>query len=170
MRLSVSINFEASLCLEFPSRSSGPSTSSAMHFIALVSLVLGAASGVSAMTLVHRNDTPIARSSSADFTGGHASFYYQNGLAGACGVVHSDSSFIAALQTTRYGPVSAMSPNCGRSITLTNTNNAKSVTVVVADVCVTCSNENDLDLSIGAFLQISTLADGYVPIVWHYND
>ena len=74
------------------------------------------------------------------------------------------------VETTRYGSTSQVSPNCGRSITLTNTNNGKSVTVTVADVCVTCSNENDLDLSTGAFLQISTLADGYVPISWHYND
>ncbi|KAM5543280.1 hypothetical protein V8D89_003154 [Ganoderma adspersum] len=149
-----------------------------MHVIALVSLVLGAASGASAVTLVHRdsvvarNDTPIARSPSADFTGGHASFFSQNGLPGACGVFHPDSAFIAALQITRYGPTSQVSPNCGRSITLTNTDNGKQVTVTVADVCVTCSNENDLDLSTGAFIQIATsgLADGYVPISWHYND
>ncbi|KAI1791351.1 RlpA-like double-psi beta-barrel-protein domain-containing protein-containing protein [Ganoderma leucocontextum] len=119
---------------------------------------------------VARNDAPTARSSSDDFTGGYATFFSQNGLAGDCGVIHSDSDFIAALQTTRYGTLNTVSPNCGRSITLTNTNNGKSVTVTVADACVFCSNENDLDLSTGAFQQIATLADGEVPIVWHYND
>ena len=176
-----------------------------MHVLTLASLVLSAAAGASAMTLVRRdtfaarNDMLTAKSSSDDFTGGHATFYSQNGLPGDCGVFHPDSSFIAALRTSisfasgvtsqqiatadhcdylililaesaRYGPSSQASPNCGRSITLTNTNNAKSVTVTVADLCVTCSNMNDLDLSIGAFLQIATLADGDVPIVWHYND
>lgn len=91
-----------------------------MHVTALVSLVLGAAYSASAMTLVHRdsvvarNATPIARSSSADFTGGHASFYSQNGFTGACGVIHPDSAFIAALRKSASSierPLSMVS-NC----------------------------------------------------------
>ena len=76
-----------------------------MHVLILTTLALSVTAGASAMTLVHRdtfvarNDTPTARSSSADFTGGHATFYYQNGLPGDCGNYNSDSSLIAALRT-----------------------------------------------------------------------
>ncbi len=79
-----------------------------MQVIALASIVLSAAAGASAMTLVHRdtlaarNDTPsIARSSSADFTA-HATFYAQNGLPGACGVVHSDGDLVAAIRKSTH--------------------------------------------------------------------
>ncbi|KAI1795852.1 Non-catalytic module family EXPN protein [Ganoderma leucocontextum] len=108
--------------------------------------------------------------SSGDFTGGHATFFWQGGQAGACGTVHSDNSFVAALQTKRYGDLSQQSSNCGRKITLTNTNNGKTVGVTVADACPTCGDQNDLDLSYEAFLQIATEAEGDVPIVWHFDD
>ncbi|EJF65885.1 barwin-like endoglucanase [Dichomitus squalens LYAD-421 SS1] len=108
-------------------------------------------------------------SSSGDFTGGHATFFYQGGNAGACGQVHPDSAFIAALQTKRYGDLSQESSNCGRKITATNTNNGKSVTVTVADACPTCPEENDLDLSFAAFTSIATEEEGEVPIVWHFD-
>ncbi|KAI0807558.1 hypothetical protein C8Q74DRAFT_1213443 [Fomes fomentarius] len=98
-----------------------------------------------------------------DFTGGHATFFYQGGQAGACGNVNPDSAYIAALQTDRYGNLGAKSSNCGRRIKLTNTNNGKSVEVTVADACPTCGNHNDLDLSEAAFKQIATLDEGYVP-------
>nr|VWO95507.1 N/A [Ganoderma boninense] len=150
-----------------------------MHIVAIASLVLGA-SGASAMTLVHRdnsvarNDMPIVRSSSDDFTGGHATYFDQGGIPGACGAVHSNNDFIAAISLTRWGSYpSGSSPNCGRSIVVTNTNNGKTAIVVVADLCPGCG-ENDLDLSLGAFSLIDDssqgLADGILPIVWQYDD
>ena len=152
------------------------------------------------MTLVHRdssvarNNMPVARLSSDDFTGGHATYFDQGGIPGACGAVHSNSDLIAAIcksnsssvaqmldpltfslaALTRWGSYpSGSSPNCGRSIVVTNTNNGKTALVVVADLCPGCG-ENDLDLSIGAFSLIDDssqgLADGILPIVWQYDD
>ncbi|KAI0709271.1 RlpA-like double-psi beta-barrel-protein domain-containing protein-containing protein [Earliella scabrosa] len=108
--------------------------------------------------------------SSGNFKGGHATFYYQGGQAGACGKVNPDSAYIAALQTERYGNLGAKSSNCGRRIKLTNTNNGKSVEVVVADACPSCGDKNDLDLSVDAFKQIAKEEEGYVPIEWSFLD
>ena len=52
---------------------------------------------------------------------------------------------------------------CGKSVRVTNNNNGHSVTVTIADVCVTCPNGNSLDLSIGAFAAIANLNQGIVP-------
>ena len=51
---------------------------------------------------------------------------------------------------------------CGKQIKVTNTQNGKSVTAVVADVCPTCANSNSLDLSVGAFVEIATEDQGIV--------
>ena len=80
------------------------------------------------------------------------------------------TSLTTIAETKRYGDLSQQSSNCGRKITLTNTNNGKTVSVTVADACPTCGNQNDLDLSHEAFLQIATEAEGEVPIVWHFDD
>ncbi|RPD66168.1 barwin-like endoglucanase [Lentinus tigrinus ALCF2SS1-7] len=124
-------------------------------------------------TTTKTSSTPTSTSSSGGsdtFSGGHATFFYQGGQAGACGTVHSDDSLVAAIQTKRYGNLSAKSSNCGRKIKLINTNNKKSVTVTVADACPTCPDENDLDLSVGAFTQIATEEEGEVPITWNFLD
>ncbi|KAI0749221.1 RlpA-like double-psi beta-barrel-protein domain-containing protein-containing protein [Daedaleopsis nitida] len=105
----------------------------------------------------------VCTSAPTGFTGGHASFSYQNGAIGACGIANSDSALIVGLSPQRYAQ-----SNCGRKITVTNNNNGKSVQVSVADECPSCTNENDLDLSVGAFQQIAQLADGYIPITWNY--
>lgn len=55
---------------------------------------------------------------------------------------------------------------CGKSVTITNTDNGKSVTVTVADECPTCDNSNSIDLSTGAFDQIADESSGIVPISW----
>ena len=67
------------------------------------------------------------------------------------------------LETKLYGDLSSRSSNCGRKIELTNTNNGKSVSVVVADACPTCLHEDDLDLSFAAFTSIATEEEGEVP-------
>ncbi|KAJ3850358.1 barwin-like endoglucanase [Lentinula lateritia] len=104
------------------------------------------------------------------FTGGNATYFLQNGVAGACGTVHSDSDFIAAMDQTRYGDSGDVSPLCGKYVKITNILNQKTVTVQVADDCPTCNNENSIDLSQGAFTQIATIDEGEVPITWEYVD
>jgi len=102
------------------------------------------------------------------FSGGVATFFFQKGVAGACGQVHSDSDYIAAIDQTRYGDSGAVSSLCGTQVIITNNNNGKTVTVTIADDCPTCDNENSIDLSLGAFTQIATEEEGEVPITWEY--
>lgn len=112
-------------------------------------------------------------SSSQVYTGGYATFYSQGGVAGECGTVHSDDDYVIAIDSNGWWQdyeSNDSSPYCGKHITLTNTNNGKSVTAVVADVCPTCETANSLDLSIGAFNQIATEEDGMVPITWYFTD
>jgi hypothetical protein len=106
--------------------------------------------------------------SSETFTDGVATFFYQGGQAGACGTVHSDSDMIAAIDQARYGDSSVSSPLCGKQVHITNQNNGKSVVVTIADDCPTCNNGDSIDLSVGAFNQIATPAEGEVPISWYF--
>ncbi|WVW80146.1 hypothetical protein I302_102121 [Kwoniella bestiolae CBS 10118] len=100
-------------------------------------------------------------------TGGFATFFYQGGNAGACGTVHSDSDKVIAIDSNGYwSDFSQPSQYCGKYITITNTNNGKTVTAMVADVCPTCVSDNSLDLSVGAFTEIASEDDGSVPITW----
>ncbi|CDO69510.1 Distantly related to plant expansins [Trametes cinnabarina] len=118
-----------------------------------------------------KSTTPASKptgSSDNDSFSGNATFFYQGGRAGACGKVHADSDFVAAMQTKRYGDLSAESPLCGKQVKITNTKNNKSVTVTIADACPTCGGENDIDLSEGAFTQIATIPEGEVPISWEF--
>ncbi|KAK7219899.1 hypothetical protein V2G26_007902 [Clonostachys chloroleuca] len=104
------------------------------------------------------------------YTGGFATFYFQNGSPPACGGrPRSDSELIVALDMRRYGSdYSAPSPYCSKMIRVTNANNGRSVDVTVVDVCPTCLNSNSLDLSPTAFQAIGDLNDGMVPIVWQF--
>jgi len=107
-------------------------------------------------------------SSGGSNSGGVATFFTQNGVAGACGTVHQDSDFIAAIDQARYGSSGEKSSLCGKQVHITNTSNKKSVTVTIADDCPTCKNSNSIDLSVGAFKQIATEAEGEVEIVWSF--
>ncbi|KAJ4490155.1 barwin-like endoglucanase [Lentinula aciculospora] len=104
------------------------------------------------------------------YTGGDATYYLQNGNAGACGQTNPDSSFIAAMPTARYGDTGQVSSLCGKYVKITNINNQKIVTVKIADACPSCESENSIDLSQGAFTQIATIEEGEVPITWEYVD
>lgn len=100
-------------------------------------------------------------------TGGYATYFYQGGAAGACGNYHSDSDYIIAIDSAWWPDMgSSVSQYCGRWITVQNTNNGKTVTAQVADVCPSCVNGNSLDLSVGAFTAIASTGDGMVPINW----
>jgi len=102
------------------------------------------------------------------FTDGFATFFYQNGVAGACGNVNPDSALIAAIDQDRYGTAGGASSLCGKQIHITNSQNGKSVVVTVADDCPTCNNGDSIDLSTGAFDMIADEATGMVPISWYF--
>jgi expansin (peptidoglycan-binding protein) len=103
-------------------------------------------------------------------TGGFATYFTQNGNAGACGQYHSDSEFGIAIDSNGYwgNDFSQGSDLCGKVINIKNTNNGKTVTATVWDVCPTCNNGNSLDLSVGAFNAIATESEGMVPISWSF--
>ncbi|BGP29997.1 hypothetical protein JCM10296v2_001749 [Rhodotorula toruloides] len=96
---------------------------------------------------------------------GQATFFFQNGVAGACGSVHSDSDYIVAMDSRMY----AGGSHCGQTVHITNTNNGKTVTATVADECPTCSSSGSLDLSQGAFNAIGSESDGVEPITWSFG-
>ncbi|KZV72806.1 hypothetical protein PENSPDRAFT_683380 [Peniophora sp. CONT] len=105
-----------------------------------------------------------ATASAQTYTGGEATYYFQNGVAGACGQVNPDSALIVAVQAQRFN-----TGLCGRQVQVTNTNNGESVVATVADECPGCQgNPNSLDLSEGAFEQIADLSAGVVPITYTY--
>ncbi|VDB89359.1 unnamed protein product [Peniophora sp. CBMAI 1063] len=105
-----------------------------------------------------------ASASAQTYTGGEATYYTQDGNAGACGQFNSDSALIVAVQARRFNL-----ELCGRQVRVTNTNTGASVVATVEDECPTCQNNpNSLDLSVAAFEQIATLDQGIVPITYTY--
>ncbi|GAA6015917.1 hypothetical protein JCM11491_007112 [Sporobolomyces phaffii] len=114
--------------------------------------------------------TPSATATAAakTFTG-QATYFYQGGVAGACGNVNPDSAYIVALDYRLYGDLGKVSKYCGKSLTITNTDNGKSVVATVADACPTCDSKYSLDLSEGAFGAIGAYDTGILPIEWHWN-
>lgn len=109
-------------------------------------------------------------SSSADgesFTG-TATWYTQNGNAGACGTVNPDSAKIIALYTSAY----ANGDNCGRSVVIKNLDDGTQTTATVADMCPSCGGPQDIDLSVGAFEAIDSeyKTHGVRNIEWYFTD
>ena len=98
-----------------------------------------------------------------------ATFYSQNGVAGACGDVHGDYDMIAALPYA-WWPNGYTQPieQCGRSIVITRPSSGAQITVMVADACPTCVSGDSVDLSIGAYLQLGTENEGTFPITWQF--
>jgi len=92
-----------------------------------------------------------------------ATYFYQNGNAGACGTVHSDYDYICAIDSARYGNSGSTSSLCGQQVKITNTDNGNTVTVTIADDCPTCDNANSIDLSVGAFEALGSLSEGLLP-------
>lgn len=102
-------------------------------------------------------------------TGGSATYFYQGGNPGACGNYNSDSTPLVAIDQAWWPNFGQVSDLCGKWVTIKNTNNGKTVSAVIADVCPTCNNANSLDLSVGAFTAIASESDGMVPIEWSFN-
>ncbi|GAA5871503.1 hypothetical protein JCM1840_002913 [Sporobolomyces johnsonii] len=122
-------------------------------------------------TTIAASSTTTTTSSAATATyTGQATFFYQNGVAGACGNVNSDETPIVALDSRLYGNTNAVSKYCGKSLTITNTANNQSVIATVADACPTCASKYSLDLSTGAFDQIGEEVTGVLEVVWWWNE
>jgi hypothetical protein len=91
-------------------------------------------------------------------SGGDATWFTQNGNYGACGDLHSDSDFIAALDYRTYGDSGVKSSYCGQKIRVSW--QGKSVDVTVADDCPSCSGPSSVDLSVAAFQALAPLDVG----------
>ncbi|MBW0490450.1 hypothetical protein O181_030165 [Austropuccinia psidii MF-1] len=91
-------------------------------------------------------------------------FFYQEGAAGACGNVNSDSTPLVALPTDLY----ANGVHCGKSVLIKNTANGKTVVAKVQDMCPGCPSADSLDLSTGAYDAIGAQSTGVLPIQWGF--
>ncbi|GAA5871124.1 hypothetical protein JCM16303_001698 [Sporobolomyces ruberrimus] len=123
-----------------------------------------ASSSSSAARSTSTGSSSSSSSSSGTFTG-EATFYYQDGNAGACGSVASDSDKVVALQTSMYGSGSY----CGKTITITNLDTGASTTATVADECPGCSSSTSIDLSTGTFDAIGSEDTGVLNVSWSFN-
>lgn len=97
-------------------------------------------------------------------------WFTQNGVAGACGTVHSDDTFLVALDYRKYGNTGERSQYCGKTVVITNKSNGNTQNAIVADACPTCGKDTDLDLSVGLFKALSNnnLGLGVLPLEWHF--
>ncbi|KAG0151455.1 hypothetical protein CROQUDRAFT_36760 [Cronartium quercuum f. sp. fusiforme G11] len=91
-------------------------------------------------------------------------FFYQEGAAGACGTVNSDSTPLVALPTALYGN----GQYCGKEVMIKNTANGKTVVAKVQDMCPGCPSATSLDLSTGAYDAIGAQSTGVLPIEWGF--
>jgi hypothetical protein len=97
------------------------------------------------------------------FSGGSATYYLQNGQAGACGQTNPDTALVCALFTSVYNN----GANCGKTVRVTNVSNGKTVDVTAADECPTCDGPNYVDFSKGAFDALGgTEEEGMFPITY----
>ncbi|BGP12450.1 hypothetical protein JCM10213_006984 [Rhodosporidiobolus nylandii] len=93
---------------------------------------------------------------------GQGTFYYQNGVPGACGSVSSDGAYIVALQTKMY----ANGAHCGKTINIKV--GSKTIQAKVMDACPTCGSAESIDLSVGAFKELASLDQGVVNLQWSF--
>lgn len=104
-------------------------------------------------------------------TCGHkAASTYTGATGGACGIVAKDEYYAA--WHIPPGSVGAF-PQCGKSVTLTNKNLGKKVTVQVVDKCESCDagktgNGATIDISPVAFQELFGMVDGVYDV--EYND
>ncbi|KAM0755653.1 barwin-like endoglucanase [Meredithblackwellia eburnea MCA 4105] len=106
--------------------------------------------------------TKASSSGSGGSFSGQATWFTQNGVAGACGSVNSDSSYIVALDSAIYSGGS----HCGQSVYICSGGNC--ITAKVADECPTCASAYSLDLSTGAFQALGSLGAGVLSITWSW--
>ncbi|KAJ4487894.1 hypothetical protein J3R30DRAFT_3695549 [Lentinula aciculospora] len=90
--------------------------------------------------------------SSQVFTGGHATYYDQNGVAATAHYGSGDGS---------------ISQYCGQTVTIIGL--GKTMQATVADECPTCDNNNDLDMSVALFQSFTDLSVGEFYISWLFD-
>lgn len=112
---------------------------------------------------------PAAASPSNEITGGFGTWFTQNGVAGACGTVHSDSDLIVALDEQAYGPGCGNSVHCGKTITITDLATGNTAQGTVADCCPTCTNFGSVDMSTGLFQKFAPLSVGELNIKYVFD-
>ncbi|CDZ97161.1 RlpA-like double-psi beta-barrel domain [Phaffia rhodozyma] len=109
-------------------------------------------------------------SAAASTYSGHATYFYQEGNAGACGNYNSDDSHVVALPYALYGnDGGSPSDYCGKTITITRKSNGAQTTATVADLCPTCTTTYSIDLSVGAFTSIASEEEGQVDVTYSFN-
>ncbi|KIJ46623.1 hypothetical protein M422DRAFT_249778 [Sphaerobolus stellatus SS14] len=94
-----------------------------------------------------------------------ATYYFQEGATGACGIVHKDTDHVVALQTEQY----ANGVQCGRTITITDNTTGKTATGIVADLCPGCNGSGSIDLSESLFEVFAPTSQGVFPVSWNFN-
>lgn len=58
---------------------------------------------------------------------------------------------------------------CGKQVEIVNLANGNSVTVIIADECPSCRNDESIDMSLGTFKTLDQyLGDGVLNIKWKY--
>ncbi|GAA6007337.1 hypothetical protein JCM11491_003092 [Sporobolomyces phaffii] len=120
-----------------------------------------------AATSAASNNNNSGGGSGHTYSGGIATFFYQNGVAGNCGNVNSDSTLLVALPTATYEG----GAHCGKYVTITRSDTGKSINALVADSCPTCNNNACLDLSWGAFSALGgTESMGVFDITWQFDN
>ncbi|KAM0790003.1 hypothetical protein ACM66B_005333 [Microbotryomycetes sp. NB124-2] len=95
---------------------------------------------------------------------GWATYFWQNGNYGNCGIKSLDSSSVVALPTKTY----ANGIHCGQQVRITRKSTGKTIIATVQDSCPTCVTNTSLDLSYGAFIQLATEEEGMVEISWSW--
>ncbi|KAM0750973.1 hypothetical protein T439DRAFT_380795 [Meredithblackwellia eburnea MCA 4105] len=108
--------------------------------------------------------TAALSSSSTIYTNAFATFFFQDNTEGACGVLHTDSDHIVAIDSAMYDN----GANCGRTVQIRRLSTGVVITATVADECPTCDTSTSLDLSVASFLEIATEEEGEVAIEWQF--
>ncbi|GAA5925057.1 RlpA-like double-psi beta-barrel domain-containing protein [Sporobolomyces koalae] len=156
-----SSSISSSMTSAAPTRATGSTGKGRGRYAGSESLSQTAAAATSSST---GSSTSTSSSSSGTYSG-EATFFYQDGAAGACGSVNSDSSKIVALQTAMYGS----GGYCGKTIKITNTATGASTEATVADECPGCSSSSSIDLSTGAFNAIGSEDTGVLNVSWSFE-
>lgn len=151
--LTQSLSDRPAECTPASSTTTTPASTIAVVNAAASPVVTAAATGIDAVTHT-----------------GKATWFYQNGVAGACGTVHAETDKVIALDTALYGATGVSSEYCGKTLLITNKSNGKTVTATVADACPTCESSDSIDLSQGAFEALADLSVGEFDVSWHFTD
>ncbi|GAA6038045.1 hypothetical protein JCM8097_007515 [Rhodosporidiobolus ruineniae] len=142
---------------------------------ATTSLVSSSSPAVTSTAPVTTTTTTTSASSSASspaattkvYSGGIATYFYQNGNPGNCGDYNQDTAMLVALPTKTY----ANGKYCGDWLTIKRVSTGQTIQAFVADSCPSCENNSSLDLSLAAFQALEPDLDvGIFDIEWWFND